>query len=510
MHLRSNWGFCLAALFAGFLAPSARPADDPLQGFDKYVQRALKDWDVPGLAVAIAQDDRMIFAEGFGVRKLGEPAKVDAKSLFAIASCSKSFTAAAIAKLVEEQKLRWDDKVIQHLPKFQLHDSLATREITIRDLLCHRSGLARHDLLWFETHNSRDDVLRRIQAAKPSTSFRSQFGYQNIMYLAAGQVVAAVTGKSWDDYVRETFFVPLGMKESCTSVNDLSRLTNVAQPHERIDDKVTPIAFRNRDNAGPAGSINSSVSEMTAWLRLHLNGGNFEKKYLLRPSSIREMHSPQMVIRTDGMGPEGARWRLMNPEAEFFTYGLGWIVKDYRGRKIVQHGGTLDGMRCTMAIVPSLKLGMVILSNRGGQYLPEALSYRIFDLFMGPDPKDWSAIFQSNQKLLETNQKLAQLQQEKDRKADTKPSLALEKYTGTYRDELYGDVVVSIKDGEMRLKYGDGYDGKLVHWHYDTFQAQWDEKRFNKELLTFVLDNRGSASELRWRDLAAMRTQSAK
>lgn len=502
---------CAWAWLLFFVAPAAvRAEPDPLAGFEAYVQNALKQWEVPGCAIAIVKDDRELLAKGFGVKKHGADAAVDEHSLFSIASCTKAFTSAAIAKLVDDGKLKWDDPVSSYLPKFQLYDPLATRELTIRDLLCHRSGLARHDLLWFDMPYGRDEVLRRLRAAKPNSSFRTQFGYQNIMFLAAGQVVAAVTGKSWDDFVRDTFFGPLGMKQACTTFAELSRRQNVAQPHEKIDGKVTPISYRNRDNAGPAGSINASVAEMTAWLYLQLNGGNFAGVPILRNASVREMHAPQMVIRTDGMGPEGLRWRLMNPEAEFFTYGLGWIVKDYRGRKVVQHGGTLDGMRCTTALVPSLKLGLVVLSNRGGQYLPEALAYRIFDLFFGPDPQDWSTIFKKNQQVLDDMQQSARERQERERVADTKPSLALAKYAGTYRDEVYGEIAVTVKEGQLYLHYGAAYRGPLVHWHFDTFQAHWDEKRFPKELVTFGLDPSGAAAELRWRDLNARRIAVAK
>ena len=264
----------VALLLLVLVPPSrARAEDAPLQGIDDSIAGAMKVWEVPGLAVAVVKDDALVLVKGYGVRRLGESAEVDKDTLFAVGSTSKAFTAACLAMLVDEGKIQWDDPVIKHLPSFQLYDAYATHEITIRDLLCHRSGLDRHEAVWYGSPASRDEVLRRLRHVKPDWSFRSKYGYQNIMFLAAGQVIPAVTGNSWDDFVKERVFKPLGMTNSNTSVNALPKGGDVASPHHKVKDKVQPIPWRNIDNIGPAGSINSSAADMAQWVRLQLNEG---------------------------------------------------------------------------------------------------------------------------------------------------------------------------------------------------------------------------------------------
>lgn len=275
------WLLIIAAF--GRVAPARQ---DPLEGLDQYITEAMRSWEVPGLAIAIVKDDRVLLAKGYGVRKLGDPAPVNEHTLFAIGSASKAFTAASIAMLVDEGKLKWDDPVTNYLPGFQLFDPYATRELTVRDLLCHRSGLERADLLWYGSAFGREEILRRIRYLKPSWSFRSRFGYQNIMFLAAGQIIPAITGKSWDDFVKERLFAPLGMSSSNTSVRDLARSDNSATPHAKIEGKVEPIAWRNIDNVAPAGSINSSAADMAQWIRLNLNWGKFNDKQLISSGAI--------------------------------------------------------------------------------------------------------------------------------------------------------------------------------------------------------------------------------
>ena len=245
----------------------AQAADSLPKGFDEYIGQVVRDWKVPGLAIAVVKGDTVGFAKGYGVRKLGESVPGDEKTLFAIGSCSKAFTATALAMLVDDGKISWDDPVIKHLRDFQLSDPYATREMTVRDLLCHRSGLARHDLLWYGASISREEVIRRLRHAPMSTSFRSQFGYQNIMYVAAGQIISAVTGQSWDDFVKQRIFTPLEMTDSNTTTTVLGHAANVATTHEKIEDKVEAVLYRNIDNVGPAGSINSSVADMAQWMR---------------------------------------------------------------------------------------------------------------------------------------------------------------------------------------------------------------------------------------------------
>jgi CubicO group peptidase (beta-lactamase class C family) len=481
---------------------AARPGEAPRKGgppedLDGYVVRALRDWEVPGLALAVVKDDAVVLARGYGVRKLGERPAVDENTVFAIASCSKAFTAAALAMLVDEGKLNWDDPVVKHLRDFQLHDGYASREITIRDLLCHRSGLSRHDLVWYASAAGRDDVLRRLRHARPRTSFRSQFGYQNIMYLAAGQVIPAATGLSWDDFVQKRIFTPLGMKSSSTSVTAFRPGDRVATPHLRVEGKVEVIPWRNIDNAGPAGSINSTVADMARWMRLQLNAGLHGGTRLLTTKAVREMHTPQTVVRPEGMGPEGRYWELMHPGSHLLVYGLGWLLREYKGRVLVQHGGSIDGMRSVVILVPEEKLGVVILSNRGAQFLPEALGQRVLDTYLKAPPRDWSKELLEVQKALDQQRRDAEKRVEKERIPGTKPSLPLEKYAGTYRDDLYGEVKVAREKGKLVVRFGPSLVGRLEHWHLDTFRATWADRTFRKGLVTFRLDSKGKVDELR-------------
>jgi CubicO group peptidase (beta-lactamase class C family) len=317
-------GFVLLLFIGSF---SAVAQDAPLQGLDDYVNKAIKDWDVPGVAIAIVKDDKIVFAKGYGVREIGKSDRVDERTVFAIGSSSKAFTAATTAILVDEGKLKWDDPATKYLPGFQVYDPVTTREMTVRDLLTHRVGLERGDSLWYATEYNRSDVLNRIRYLKPSSSLRSKFGYQNIMYLAAGQIVPSVTGKEWDDFLRERIFMPLGMSSTGTSITSLKNLNNVAAPHSKFDDKVTAIPYRMIDNIGPAGSINSNVLDMAQWVRLHLGGGKYEGKQLISAANINEMQMPQTIIRLEG------QMKVLYPEAHFLSYGMGWFLSDYRGRR---------------------------------------------------------------------------------------------------------------------------------------------------------------------------------
>ena len=306
-----------------------------LKEIDAYAAKAGQDWRVPGFAVAIVKDDAVIFAKGYGVRELGKPEPVDEHTLFAIASNSKAVTAAALAILVDQGKIQWDDPATKYLPGFQLYDPYVTREITVRDLLCHRSGLATFggDLLWYMTTYSRDEILRRVRYLKPVTSFRTTYGYQNLMFLAAGQIIPAVTGKSWDDFVREKFFMPLGMSRSTTSIAGFMPGGNVATPHNEVEGKINVIHYVNVDNLAPAGAINSCVADMAQWLRLQLGRGTYQGKEIFSKDRSREMWTAQTSI------PIGAQAEKLNPTTHFQAYGLGWFMMDHHGRKVLNHGG---------------------------------------------------------------------------------------------------------------------------------------------------------------------------
>ncbi|HLF82769.1 MAG TPA: serine hydrolase [Blastocatellia bacterium] len=466
----------------------------PSKDFDEYVNRALKDWDVPGLAIAIVKNDQIVFARGYGVRKLGDPTPVDEKTLFAIGSSSKAFTSASIGMLVDESKLKWDDPATKYLPGFQLFDPYVTRELTVRDLLCHRSGLERGDFLWYGTSYSRDEIVQRVRYLKPTWSLRSKFGYQNIMYLAAGQIVAGVSGKRWDDFIRDRIFKPLGMASSSTSINDLKNASDVATPHAKIDGKIESIPWRNIDNIAPAGSINSNVVDMAQWVRLQLGEGVYKGQRLISSGGAKEMHTAQTVIR---MEPP---WTIFYSDAHFLNYGLGWFLHDHRGRKVVEHGGNIDGMSALVAMIPEEKLGVVILTNMNGTPLPGAIASRVYDLYLGAQPRDYSADMLKTYNAFLEQGKQAQKKIEESRVKGTSPTLALDQYAGAYKDEMYGDAKVALQNGKLVLTT-PGFVGDLDHWNYDTFQVRWRERSIGKALVTFTLNARGKVDELKAPDL---------
>jgi CubicO group peptidase (beta-lactamase class C family) len=470
-------------------AQRARPAN-PLSGLDAYIEKAMADHKVPGLAIAVVRNDSIVLARGFGVRKLGSPEKVDENTIFAIGSASKSFTAAAIAMLVDEGKIKLDDPATKYLPGFQLYDPYVTRELTVRDLLSHRSGLDRGDLMWYGSGYSRQEILDRVRHLKPSWSFRSQFGYQNIMYLAAGELSGRVAGASWDDLIARRIFQPLGMTSSSTTVRALANQANVAQPHTEIEDTVRVVPWRNIDNIAPAGAINSNVMDMTKYVRFQLNQGKWNGKTLITAGSHAEMWKPHTILPLEGV------WKAFAPGAHLAAYGLGWFLQDYRGRLAVHHGGNIDGMSAHVAMMPEDKTGVVVLTNMNGSILAATLAFRVFDHFIGPPLSDPSGESLKFIAAAEKQAKEAAANMEKARVKGTKPSLALSEYAGTYRDSMYGDVKITSAGNALNMQLGAAFDGTLEHWHYDSFRSVWKNRALGKTMVTFTVGSSGKPTKL--------------
>jgi CubicO group peptidase (beta-lactamase class C family) len=468
----------------------------PLRGLDAYVAQALQDWEAPGVAVAVVRNDSVVLARGYGVRQLGRPDPVTEHSLFAIGSTSKAFTSALLGMLVDEKKIRWDDPVTLHLPGFQLYDPYVTRELTIRDLLTHRSGLTRGDRLWASSGFSREQVLQRVRYLKPSWSLRSRYGYQNIMYLAAGELAGRVMGQSWDDAVRERIFTPLGMRRTVTSVVPLARMEDVATPHERIDGQVTPVEWMNIDNIGPAGSINSSVAEMAQWIRLHLGQGTWSGRKLIDTGTVKEMHTIQMHLR-----PSETDEKLW-PESHLMGYGLAWSLRDYRGVKLVSHGGAIRGMRAWVGLVPERRLGVVVLTNLAESSLPTAIAMRAIDQHLGAPVKDWSKAYLAEAR--EGRERMAENRRKTEaaRVANTSPSLPLDRYASTYADSMYGEIRVVREAEKLVMHFGPQYVGDLQHWHFNTFEAVARNRVLGRRFVNFRVDHQGQVVSLEIPDLA--------
>jgi CubicO group peptidase (beta-lactamase class C family) len=503
--MKSNYRFRLSPLLlllivstAHAVAQNALPAD-----VDDYAARILKEFEVPGMAVAVVKDGRVVMARGYGVRKLGEAAPVDENTLFGIASNSKAFTAAALAMLVDEGKISWDDPVIKHLPAFQMYDPYVTRELTIRDLLTHRSGLplgAGDLLFWPGTTFTREEIVQRIRFVKPATSFRSRYAYDNILYLVAGEVIRAVTGKTWDEFIKERIFTPLGMTRSNTSVKAFRIGDNIATPHARADGRLKAIEYMNIDNTAPAGAINSCVAEMAKWMIAQLDGGvirNSEggEKRLFSARQNQEMWSAQTITPIGNPPPPLAALKPM-----FAAYGLGWGLSDYRGHKTVSHTGGLAGLVSKVTLIPDLKLGVVVLTNQeaGGAF--QAMSWHILDSYLGAPPTDWIKAFRTVE---ETQNRRAAEEVKKQsgaRNAESKPSLPLAKYAGTYRDAWYGDVTISEENGRLVLRFSRTplLTGDLEHWQYDTFIARWRERTLNADAyVSFALKPDGAIEQMK-------------
>lgn len=485
--------FVLLLLIGSIVVPAQ---NGQLQGFDEYVAKAVNDWEVPGLAIAVVKDDKIVFAKGYGVRELGKSAPVTDRTLFAIGSTTKAFTAAALAMLVDEGKLKWDDSPTKYLAGFRLYDPYVTREMTVRDLLTHRLGLDRGDLLWYASPYDRNEVLNRVRYLKPASSMRSRYGYQNIMFLAAGQIVPSITGREWDDFVRDRIFVPLGMNATGTTIRTLANSNDVATPHGRLDDKWQPVAWRNIDNIAPAGSINSNVYEMAQWVRLQLGGGVYEGKRLVSAAAMKEMHSPQTIQRI-----AGATERLF-PEIHFSAYGLGWGMNDYRGRKVLTHSGGIDGMSALVAMIPEEKIGLVILTNMGSASPNNALAYKIFDTYLGGRDRDWSVELLKDLKTQQEQARATAAKTEADRVKGTSATLSLDKYAGDYENEMYGPAKIVHENGKLMAQIGSNFVGELEHWNYDTFRVTWRDRMLGREFITFRINRQGKVEGLNRENVA--------
>jgi len=448
---------------------------------------------VVGLSVAVVREGRVIYAKGFGERQRGTGELVDADTLFAIGSNTKAFTAAGLGILVDDETLRWDDPVIDHLPWFQLHDPYVTREITIRDILSHRSGLGRSgDLNWYATDYDREEIVRRVRFLEPNSSFRSQAGYQNTMFLAAGLVSEALSQQSWDDWITSRLLRPLGMTRSLTTVRDIARVDNVASPHERIDDAIVAVPHRNIDNIAPAGSILSSAAEMARWMGLMLGRGEIEGKRLLSESVITELWKPNIIY------PLPPEYLELFPSTHFSAYGLGWGLRDYHGRMLATHTGGIDGMLSQVLLVPEEALGIVVLTNTSPMGSPahNAVTFHVLDRLLGVPPSNFADAFFEYAQAQDAQQQSARRERDASRVDGTTPSLPLASYVGEYDHLMYGTISVDLQAGALVVTRHSKWTGDATHWHYDTFVAQWRDVVMGESLMSFGLGPSGAVDTL--------------
>lgn len=491
MPLRSPRRWILALPLLACPAALHSQTDARVRALDAYVARATKDWGAPGLAIAVVQDGRVVLAKGYGVLERGKPAAVDSQTLFAIGSTTKAMTVAALGMLVDEGKLRWDDPVTKHLPGFQLADPYLTREVTVRDLLTHRAGLPNADFLWAYNDLGSEEIVRRLRYVRPAYSLRSSFIYQNIMYAVAGDVIRAASGMSWADFLRARIFQPLGMTRTVATLAEASRTANVAAPHELVNDNLMVIRNRYVDPVAPAGSVWSSVADMAKWTRFLLDSGRFEGKTLLQMHTFAEMVKPHVPVPPSQFYPTA---QLTKPH--WTTYGLGFFQQDYNGRKVDYHTGSIDGMVALIGLMLDERLGVYVLSNRDHVEARHALMWKTFDLFTGAPARDWSTELRAMYDSIGTVGAARQRAADARRIMNTRPSLDLEQYVGTYSDSLYGTRTVTFENGVLRLRYSPSYAATLEHWQYETFRARPDDPWAGSGMVTFVVGPNGVPSRL--------------
>jgi CubicO group peptidase (beta-lactamase class C family) len=489
----------LSSMLAG-LACAAPPAD-----FAQRAEAARTQIGVPGMAIAIVEDDRVTFAKGFGVRALGKPDRVDGDTIFPTGSTGKAVTVAALAVLVDEGKIGWDDRVIDHLPIFQMYDPWATREMTIRDLLVHRSGLGlgEGDLLFVpRTNLSREESVRRLRYLKPATSFRSGFAYDNVLYMVAGQLIESVSGETWEKFVASHVLKPAGMLHSTSDEDDRFATANRAQPHARMngglrgagDQQVLDEREELGRNAAPAGGLAVSANDMARWLLIQLDGGKLPggSGRLFSEASHAQMWRPVVIQPIPERPPA-----LRPTQPNFSTYALGWDVEDYRGTKVIWHGGAVFGFLTAVVLLPDRHVGFSIQINSEDREITRGLMYELLDHYLGLPRTDWVARYRED-KQQKVSEALATLKARTAKADGAGPSLPLARYTGTYKDPWYGNIEIATVDGRLNIDFKSTphMGGVLEHWQYGTFVTRFDDKTIEPAYVTFGLDADGKVDRV--------------
>lgn len=493
MKLRS--ALALSCLLSAASATADTPV--PLKGLDVYVHKLMAQWQVPGLAIAVVQNGKVILARGYGVRESGQPGRVDADTLFDIASNTKAFTAAALGILVSQGKLTWDARVVDHVPSFRLSDPYVTESITLRDLLTHDSGYCDPGAMWYTSDDT--DVLERLRYQKPDYGFRARFCYNNMLYLTAARFIPAIEGETWNAYVADTLLKPLEMSHSVTTATALAASSDVAAPHALVDKKLTVIHDywpHNMDIDAPVGGIYSSANDMSHWLEMLLDDGMYGGKAIVPPAVLKSMETPQVVIKGDS--EVGKTLRVWMPGGNFYTYGLGFFIQDFAGHKLVWHAGDIDGMASALALVPDMHLGIVVLTNMDHSDARFAILHRILQARMGLPLEDTDDVLyaEAQKAVKDVAAREAKLAATKEHGAVA--PLPLSDYTDLYRDAFDGTARVSEQNGHLVLRLGNpDFTGDLEPWHDETFHVTWRYAFYGDDYVTFDLDPYGKPQKMR-------------
>lgn len=473
----------------------AQPLANQLKEFDAYIEKSKAEWQVPGLGVAVVKDGRVIFKKGYGLRELGTNNLVDTQTIFACASTTKAMTAVCMGMLVDEGKLNWNDAVTKHLPEFRLYDPAVTRELKIRDLFIHNSGVGNADFLWGVMDIPSEEVLRKMEQVKPSYSLRASFIYQNIFYLAAGKVIGRVSGLPWEQFIVERIFKPLGMNRTYPLLASVKEF-NHSKPHYFYNNAQHVITPTSADNIGPAGSVSSSIDDISHWMLCMLDSSKYNGGRLLKPNTWIEMFRPQTIVPASQFYPT---MQLIKPN--WMTYGLGWFQHDYKGKKINYHTGSLAGEVAIHAQLPDAKLGVYVFGNLDHAEVRHALVYKTFDLFALGGNRDWSKEFLKLYSDLKVKADKEENDFEAKRMANTQPSLALTNYEGKYTSELYGTAEVKIVNGNLRVTTNNFLTATLQHWHLDTFRGDYEKAWYGKAIAQFSLNAKGEICKLDFEEM---------
>jgi CubicO group peptidase (beta-lactamase class C family) len=465
-------------------SPLVRAESFDAEAVKDLVEKARAYWHVPGVAVAIVRGDKVIYLRGHGKRSLEDNAEVTPKTLFPIASCSKSFTTTAMALLVDEGKMSWDDPPRKYVPYFHLSDPLVDDAVTLRDLVTHRTGLRDHFLLWYRSPWTQEDIIRRVGRLPLDKPFRTTFQYQSTMFTVAGFAVAKASGLSWADFVQKRLLDPLDMKATYFTTKALDKVADKASPYRLDrDGKPAPMDLYPMLVAEPAGSIQSNASDLSKWLLFQLNNKMVDGKPLVSARSLKEMHTPQIMQQIDAVD------RMMFPTTNQMSYGMGWVIQDHYGHRLLQHGGLIDGFRCHFTLVPKERLGIVLLCNLHHTRMNLALSNSLLEMLLRLRPKrDWNKVIADAERMNDETGK------KERRHLDTQPSCELGGYTGTYEHPAYGTVRVTLEDGKLVWQW-NRFRAALTHYHYDTFTLPIEI--IGEPRVVFTLDAGGTVARMK-------------
>jgi CubicO group peptidase (beta-lactamase class C family) len=468
---------CLLTL-APLRAESGNTAAN-LNGLEGFIEQVMNDWHVPGLAVAIVKDGQVVYAKGFGYRDVKKGLKVTPDTLFAIGSCSKAFTTTALAILVDEGKLDWDKPVRDYLPDFRLQDGYATAHLRIRDLVTHQSGLPRHDGVWYGSPLSRKELFDRLQYLESNKPLHAKYQYNNLMFMVAGVLIERISGSTWEEFIRRRILDPLGMKTSNFSVNDSQKTVDYSLPYQEQKGEVKEVPFRNIDAIGPAGSINSSVNEMTQWLLLQLGKGKINGRQIISEKSLGEVHTPQIVSGGD----------LKYDESFYTSYAMGWGVTSYRGHPALAHSGGIDGFTSQVRFLPKDQLGVVVLTNSTSP-ASSLIAANVVDRMLGLSEAPWAQRAKADAAKAKEAQAKTKAEDEAKRKKDAPLTHSLKDYTGQFEHPAYQTLTITEEGGQLKFDL-HGLAGGLKHYHYDTFQLTGEATGLEGRKLTFLINQAG-------------------